>query len=316
MPSITIFGGGLCAKAHIQSLSRISHCKNLRINVYTKNKNFLRSIPTNCFNSFDIDTPDNYKSSDFTDIILIANKSSDHAKTWKLVHDTHGSAKIIIEKPFAASLASDKLQVNFASSNSHVLFQKRLICLNGIKNNRLLKDSLESESSDITTIKTSLVKRKKDLNLLIAHYKNMPLKQIIMIHFCIHELDLIEFCSNSRISSLNSDLSIINIGEIFASVEGKLYGYLQNGSSFLIKYDKSFKKLPEIHCPDSLNTHWQERQSVNSKEECYTNMSEIRDDFWEQVICGSRYPLRRLTSCISFERFIMQDKLLQKGMYI
>ena len=302
MISVTIFGGGSCAKAHINSFSKLSCSKDLSIKVYTNNSKFFLDNSEYYFHSLSIDTPNNYKKSESSDIVLIANKSLDHLHTWRLSHNKHNKTLTIIEKPFAASLASKHSSISFLSSNSFVLFQKRMLFSDLVKN-KYFKDLYEEcLNKNSIQLKSRLVKHSSVLKKLKALYKGLSLKHIILLHFCIHEIDLIEYCSNSKITELNSCFSIKNLDSSMISIEGEITGHLQCGLKYSISYKHGYGKFPEIDCFDCSGiTKINQYQRKN-----YSDMAQIRDAFWQQVIDGDRDPLRRLTSCISIENLIIK----------
>lgn len=305
MVSIAIFGGGACAKSHIQSFSKLPCAKLLSIKVYTNNSNFLLIDCEKYFYSFSIDTPDNYKQDDAYDIVLIANKSSDHLNTWKLANKNFHNSLIIIEKPFAASLAPSRTSISFLFSNSFVLFQKRMLFFD-LAHKKNFGLAIDNANNNSIHLKTRLVKHSSSLQKLEVEYKGLSLKNIILLHFCIHEIDLIEFCSNSKITEINSDFSIVQLDRSMISVEGVIEGYLLSGLSFSISYKQAYAKLPQINkFHFSKDNKSNQAKDMNYQYE-YSNMSEIRDCFWEKVINGDREPLRRLTSCISLENSIIK----------
>ena len=306
MVSITIFGGGSCAKSHINSFAKLANSKNLSLKVYTNNANFSFENSEHFFHSFSINSPNNYQKSASSDITLIANKSLDHLHTWKLTHNEGNKNLTIIEKPFASSLASSHTSISFLSSNSFVIFQKRMLFLDSVKNqyfNELYK--MPSEKNSIQ-LKTRIIKHSSVLKRLKTQYKGLSLEHIILLHFCIHEVDLIEYCSNSKITDINSNLSIINLNSSNISVEGKITGSLQCGLNYSISYKHRYQKFPEIDFFNSskiANSNQYERKIYRKD---YSDMAQIRDAFWQRVINGDRNPLRRLTSCIAMENSLLK----------
>ena len=305
MVSIAIFGGGACAKSHIQSFSRLTCANDLSIKVYTNNPYFSFVDSGKYFHSFAIDTPDYYSKNNTYDIVLIANKSSDHPNTWKLAH-SNIKALTIIEKPFAASLVSNNIAIKFLFSNSFVLFQKRMLFLDQTKEQYLQNLCMNAANNSLIHLETRLVKHSSVLKKLEKEYKGLSLKNIILLHFSIHEIDLIEFCSNSKIVEINSNFKVVKLEKSMISIEGLIEGCLQNGLNFSINYMQDHDKLPKINIIDSSKGNKINQYKDTNWNKSYTNMSEIRQIFWEQVINGNRHPLRRLTSCISLENLIIR----------
>ena len=306
MTSIAIFGGGPCARSHIHSLARVKSSKDFNIKVYTNNSQFSKDLILDQFSSLNVYSPKEFSTEQSQDIVLIANKSADHVKTWVLAHNELSESLIVVEKPFAASLVPQATNVNFVDSKSYVLFQKRVLFMENIKNTQTSFSYPSASHNNLIQLKAKLVKRSFDLDALKRRYAGLSLNHMILIHFCIHELDLVEFCTNSKIVNLQTKLSVVCLDKPFISIEGEVNGNLQCGHEFSITYSNSYNKLPQIV---SLATSKDSGTVVHKKElrkKNYSEMTEIRDCFWQQVIDGSRRPLRRLTSCISLENLLIK----------